>query len=410
VSESVQAAVLPVGNGPANADRLASLNLAFSSFAATAASLEDSYAKLQTEVHRLRVELEDRNAELCTQLEENRSIRESLHRLFEGLPCGVIVTSQAGRMISANPAARHLFAIDESGELPEPLRKILLRSGRAAGAHNHLDLEQSRDDALRWIKTHWAPLESERDQQMVFTLFDITEARREENQRERLERQKALASMAVLLAHEVRNPLGSLELFAGLLRDTELTAEQAKWVEQMQAGLRLLASTVNNVLQFHSLPAPSMGPTPLGSLLEWVRDFLTPIAQQSKVTLCVSSDLAGVIVMADGPRLEQVLLNLGLNALRAMPDGGTLTFRGCLRQANFGAKVEIEVSDTGAGVEESLHRRIFEPGFSSCPGSAGLGLAVCKSIVEQHGGTIEVARQERPGATFVLRLPAKESA
>ena len=88
--------------------------------------------------------------------------------------------------------------------------------------------------------------------------------------------------MATLLAHEIRNPLGSLELFAGLLADAALKQpELRRWTDHIQAGLRSLSATVNNVLQFHSQPAPQLSPVNLGRLLRESIDFLRPLARQS---------------------------------------------------------------------------------------------------------------------------------
>jgi len=86
---------------------------------------------------------------------------------------------------------------------------------------------------------------------------------------------------------------GSLELFAGLLANAGLSGESSQWVEQVQAGLRTLAATVNNVLHFHSLPAPNRVPTDLGRLLDWAGGFLLPLARQARVELCLRNRLEG---------------------------------------------------------------------------------------------------------------------
>jgi two-component system sensor histidine kinase HydH len=117
----------------------------------------------------------------------------------------------------------------------------------------------------------------------------------------------------------------------------------------------------------------------------------------------VVNGLRGTTIRADRHRLEQVLLNLALNAFRFMPGGGWLGIRG----ANMGPEgVEICVRDTGPGIADGDLARIFQPGFSTRPGSCGLGLAVCQKIVEQHSGTIEVESRAGYGATFTLHLPA----
>jgi two-component system sensor histidine kinase FlrB len=211
--------------------------------------------------------------------------------------------------------------------------------------------------------------------------------------------------MSAVLAHEIRNPLGSLELFAGLLAGSELAGEQREWVEHLQAGLRTLAATVNNVLHFHSGAPPEMAPLDVGRLLRSLHDFLRPLAQQAKVHLELVQGLDGVMVAADRHRLEQVLLNLALNAFRFMPGGGVLRISGRRRGKASEGSAEIEVADTGPGIAPENLARVFEAGFTTRPGSPGLGLAVCQTIMQQHGGTITAASRPGRGTRFLLEFP-----
>ena len=233
---------------------------------------------------------------------------------------------------------------------------------------------------------------------------EVERLRRElEETHAKLRREQALAEVAALLAHEVRNPLGSLELFVGLLAESELDGERREWVERVQTGLRTLAATVNNVLHFHSLPQPARAPVDLGQLLEWARDFFLPLARQSRVVFSLQNQVAGVLLDADRHRLEQVLLNLVLNAMHAMPGGGWIELGG--RKTEDGRAVALSIADTGSGILPEHRARIFEPGFSTRSASPGLGLAVCRKIVEQHKGTITVASPPGRGAIFTLTFP-----
>src|SRR5208337_2993203 len=125
-------------------------------------------------------------------------------------------------------------------------------------------------------------------------------------------------------------------------------------------------------------------------------------AKQARVEMQIINGLRGVTIHADRHRLEQVLLNLALNAFRFMPGGGWLSIRG----VDWAAEgVEIVVRDTGPGIVPDDLPRIFEAGFSTRAGSSGLGLAVCRRILEQHGGSISVESRPGYGATFRFRLP-----
>jgi two-component system sensor histidine kinase FlrB len=391
---------------------------AFASFTEAAGSLERTYGQLQGQVAHLRQELEGTNRDLATSLEENHRIRERLRRILEGLPCGVLVIEAGARISTLNPeAARLLGGSFESAEaLPAALSAALERA-RLTGEEPELPLAQPSVDQSAsnqakpvWVAIRHAWLEqSEARATSVFILRDVSEAKKFEQDREQLRRQQALVEMSALLAHEIRNPLGSLELFAGLLAEANLEAESHRWIEHVQAGLRTLSATVNNVLHLHNTPQPELAPTDAGQLLDWAYNFLLPLAKQARVEMQIINGLNGVTIHADRHRLEQVLLNLALNAFRFMPGGGWLSIRG-VDCASAGSEeedegVEIVVRDTGPGIVPDDLPHIFEAGFSTRDGSSGLGLAVCHRILEQHGGSIAVENRPGYGAAFRLRLP-----
>jgi two-component system sensor histidine kinase FlrB len=403
---------------------------AFRSFAEAADSLERSYGMLRSEVARLRGELAASNAGLAASLEENRRMRRHLDRIMEGLPCGVLVVNSEETISLINPEGRRLLGLvcrdplcpdlvckDELTSVPNALRELVQRA-----ASESCEQEQCFRDASgaeRWLAVRHAkvkdvePGESgESDCVSIFILRDVSDAKRlgqeREQEKEKLRREQALAEMSAILAHEIRNPLGSLELFAGLLAGAELPAACVPWVEQVQAGLRTLGATVNNVLHFHSLPAPQRVATDLGALLDWAGGFLVPMARQARVELCLRNHLRGVWFAADRHRLEQVLLNLVLNALRAMPGGGWVEISGRTTYYGERAAAAISVSDTGPGVSPGSGAKIFEPGFSTHAGSPGLGLAVCRKIVEQHGGALASNNRAGAGASFTLTFPLGE--
>jgi two-component system sensor histidine kinase FlrB len=400
---------------------------AFHSFAEAADSLERSYGMLRSEVSRLRGELEQSNAGLETSLEENRRMREHLDRILEGLPCGVLVSKADGSISRVNPEGRRLLGLDGRENTTGDFESL---SSLSAGVRDFLEKTRGKDgeqeEAFRdQSGEHWlaarhaavldsAVLDSTADAVRggngvsIFILRDVSDVRRLAQEKDKLRREQALAEMSAILAHEIRNPLGSLELFAGLLAGAELSEDCRQWVEQVQSGLRTLAATVNNVLHFHSLPAPQRVPTDLGGLLDWASGFLVPMARQARVELRLRNHLHGVWFAADRHRLEQVLLNLVLNGLRAMPGGGWIEISGRTTYQRNSVAAAISVTDTGPGVLAGSRAKIFEPGFSTRPGSPGLGLAVCRKIVEQHGGALDAMNRAGAGASFTLTLPLAE--
>ncbi len=407
------------------ADKEEFLLQAFHSFAEAADSLERSYGSLRSEVSRLHGELAQSNAGLARSLEENREMRRHLDRILDGLPCGVVVARANGAICLVNPEGRRLLgssALESLSVVPAELRDLFDRARSGAGEQERCFPDDQGGE--RWLAARHATVEDadggneakdtgasdvhEKDCVSIFILRDVSEAKRMVREREKLRREQALAEMSAILAHEIRNPLGSLELFAGLLAEAGLSAECQQWVEHVQAGLRTLAATVNNVLHFHSLPAPERVPTDLGRLLDWAGGFLVPMAHRARVELCLRNRLQGVWFAADRHRLEQVLLNLVLNAFRAMPGGGWVEVAGHRIHDGDAAAVAICVSDTGPGIHPEQAAKIFEPGFSTHAGSPGLGLAVCRKIVEQHGGSLAAANRAGAGASFTLTFPLGE--
>jgi signal transduction histidine kinase len=387
---------------------------------------------------------------LATSLEENHRIRERLRRILEALPCGVLVLEGGSRISTLNPEAARLLggSFQAAESLPSSLRSALdqaresgeefelaiasqsnvsssLSLSSASGlslptpsgtlrCENESDSSQisSPSSAAKsiWVALRHAWLEQNGEHATsVFILRDVSDAKKLEQDREQLRRQQALVEMSALLAHEIRNPLGSLELFAGLLAEANLEGESRRWIEHVQAGLRTLSATVNNVLHLHNTPHPDLAPTDAGQLLDWAYDFLLPLAKQARVEMQIINGLNGVTIHADRHRLEQVLLNLALNAFRFMPGGGWLSMRGVECPQDRGV-VEIVIRDTGPGIALEDLPHIFDAGFSTRAGSSGLGLAVCRRILEQHSGSIVAESRPGYGAAFRLRLPRNAAA
>ncbi len=228
-----------------------SLTRAFTTFTQAASSLETSYTQLQGEVVRLHQELRKTNAELEKTLEENSRVRAYLSRVLESLPCGILVMNARAQTQIINPEARRLLGVsgdwapDQQNPLPAALQKLLDR----VPAHSFFSEQEwlaSETPCNRSIGILRANVSeaSEQPGDTIWIVRDITEQRRLASERESAQRSRALAEVAAVLAHEIRNPLGSMELFAGLLADaTAQMPETRQWVNHLQAGLRALSST-----------------------------------------------------------------------------------------------------------------------------------------------------------------------
>lgn len=377
-----------------------SLAAAFVTFNQAANSLERSYGQLQAEVAQLRRELEVANHDLARSEEENCRSREHLTRLLNLLPCGVLETTGDGRVVLSNPEAKRLWG--DGQQLPESIEQLLDRC-QADGGELECSLE---GEPVRWLAIRSRLLTGERERK-IFIVQEITRLKQLQLEHEKLQRKHALAELSKLLAHEVRNPLASMELFASLLAASELSAEQQGWVEHLQAGLRMLGATVNNVLQFHSDASPQFSRLEVGEFLRALQEFIAPLAQQSDVQVVVRHNLDRVFIPADRHRLQQVFLNFALNSIRYLPEGGHVAITGELVVHDDGKWARVEVSDDGPGIAPDLLAKIFEPGFTTRPGSPGLGLSVCRTLLQQHGARITVIRPAR-GVTFRIELPGAQ--
>ena len=295
-----------------------SLAKAFRSFANAAGSLESSYSQLQAEVGRLRRELEKTNQDLKQSLENNRRIRAYLGRTLECLPCGVLVVDEGHKLKLANPAALGLLGTCPStpGTQISISREVLEKLEAISGlpsASTEWEWPVDSKDGQRCLAVSRAALSSDSNPEgeWIFIVRDITENKRLEKEREAARRTQDLAQMAMLLAHEIRNPLGSLELFAGLLAEgTEDRPVLHEWVDQLRAGLRALSATVNNVLQFHSEPRSNLTGVNIVSLLRETVEFLRPLAWQRAMRLEFSASESETLLLADAHRLQQVFINL----------------------------------------------------------------------------------------------------
>jgi len=390
-----------------------SLVKAFRSFADAAGALENSYSQLQAEVARLRKELERANQDLNQSLEENKRIRLYLSRTLECLPCGVLVVDEDHKLKLANSAAHRLLGTCPSPQptltsiSKEVIEKLEAVAGlQSAGAEREWPVDKV--DGQRFLAVSRAALSGNEnpDGERIFIFRDITESKRLEKEREEARRTQDLAQMAMLLAHEIRNPLGSLELFAGLLAEaTEDRPVLHEWVDQLRAGLRTLSATVNNVLQFHSEPRSELTPVNLVGLLRETLDFLRPLAWQRGMRLEFSACESKILLLGDVHRLQQVFFNLALNAFRAMSPGGVLRVSVHCGPEAGDLPIGVVFRDEGIGIPAQHLERIFEAGFTTNPGSPGLGLALARKVVEQHRGQVRVESVPGEGTTFTLSFP-----
>ena len=210
-------------------------------------------------------------------------------------------------------------------------------------------------------------------------------------------RDERLQMMLAGIAHEVRNPLGGIELYAGILRD-DLSgdAEKLGHLARIERELGHLKAVVGDFLEYARRAKPDLRPTDLSALASEVEEIASADAAAAQVKLRVDA-AAGATVVADATHLRRALLNLLRNAIQATPAGGEVALEA--------AGGRIRVIDTGAGIAQTNLDRIFTPFYTTKEKGTGLGLAFVKEIIADHGGTLEVDSVVGRGTTFTIELP-----
>jgi signal transduction histidine kinase len=227
--------------------------------------------------------------------------------------------------------------------------------------------------------------------------------------------------MAAGLAHEIRNPLGAIKGAAQYLDPAGMPAGDAEILNIIVEEVNRLDAVVAQFLQYsRPLPAATSGKFQLTDLNDVLWKTMKLIENDLPRNVAVELDLTPGLpsIKADAEQLKQVFINLALNAVQAMPDGGRLTVRTRRPHApvelalsdstpRYSAdQVEVRVADTGAGIPEDALDRIFIPFYTTKSKGTGLGLAISQRIVKGHGGTIEVQSRLGEGSEFILRFPS----
>lgn len=219
----------------------------------------------------------------------------------------------------------------------------------------------------------------------------------------RADRLSALGELSAGLAHEIRNPLGSVEGAVQILRRPELPAEtRNEFGELAQKEVNRLKGLLTNFLDFARPQAPRRVPTEPVQLLESVSRLAAETAKMSGTRVRVEPSNRVPAVWVDPEQMKQVLLNLVINAIQAMPSGGEVV----LRTLSESESVLLEVHDEGVGIPPEDLERVFDPFVTTRSDGTGLGLPIAYQIVSQHGGHIAARRNTGRGMTFVVTLPS----
>ncbi len=223
----------------------------------------------------------------------------------------------------------------------------------------------------------------------------------------RKERLAALGEMAAGVAHEVRNPLGGIQLFASLLeRDLEDRPKLRELATRISGGVRTLDGIVSDILVFAGQAEVRLEPVCLAEVLTEMLDLVAPQQRARSARIDADPEQFEVVVHGNAAQLQRALLNLVFNALDAAGEEGRVWIS-CHRGPVDGT-VQVVVADDGPGVPPELAHRIFNPFFTGKDSGTGLGLAIVHRVAEAHGGSVRVRNRAEGGAVFTLSLRVAE--
>jgi PAS domain S-box-containing protein len=364
-----------------------------------------------------------------------RALRESEERfrgIFENAPIGIYRTTPSGEIVMANDTLVDMLGYDSFAQLArrEPMnegghpdshrsefKKRIIEDGRVIGLESTWE---RRDGSTLFVRENAHVVRDDDDRVRYYegTVEDVTQRKKMKERLRRQERLAVVGQMAGGIAHDFRNFLTGIILYAQIpLRNPDLPSDLRKTLDTIVSEARRAGDLVQQILDFSRRSIMETERIDLVELTHEVADILHKIVPENiDVTLELPSE--SCIVEADPSRVQQVLMNLALNARDAMAGGGELRIilgrkeiepgEEPLVDMSPGKWVTLSISDTGIGMTEDVQEHLFEPFFTTKePGKGtGLGLAQVYGIVKQHQGHINVETEVSEGTTFTVYLPA----
>jgi len=343
-----------------------------------------------------------------------------LGMLLDSMTDGIVVTDRDHRVILLNKSAERLFPFegDETGNRPlwdrlgdRDLSEFFSATLRSQEKVSDREFTLG-DGTPRTVSVSILPLVSEGSVQgNVVHIEDVTEKRSKEARLRRAESLASLTTLAAGVAHEIKNPLGSMGIHLQLIQK-KIAGKESIDPKEIAQHLDVISEEVDRLNRiavdflFAVKPMDTrLEDGDLNAVIAELLDFVRPELDQAGVK--VESDLSSAvpIMRIDSRFIKQALLNLIKNAVAAMPDGGTLR----VETRRAGNEVLVRISDTGTGIPEEIMDKIFEPYFTTKPFGTGLGLTIVFKIVKEHFGDISVTSRPGEGTSVTISLPVPQT-
>jgi len=344
----------------------------------------------------------------------------ALSSLSRALDEGVAILDESGRVGSANAAAAAILrapagkepvaavaeALESSPEVLSLVREVLTSERDVAGRDVEIPVGDGQRAGLRL--SAYLLSDPDRPSGVLLILRDLGSIRTFEQDLQEASRLSVLARLTASVAHEIKNPLNSMvinmEVLRGILASLpeEVRSDSERYVKVVTDEIYRLDEVIRDFLGLTNPSDVASYPTEVNGLVRKVADLIGYEAHTARVTLAL--ELAGDLprIPAVPVRLTQAFLNLSLNAIQAMPDGGTLTIRS--RREEGGVAIEFE--DTGVGIPGGIRDKIFNFHFTTRENGTGLGLSITRLILEAQGGAVDFKSEAGRGSVFTVHLPS----
>jgi signal transduction histidine kinase len=351
---------------------------------------------------------------------ETRRERTFTTQLLQGMVSAVAAIDNDDRIRSANAAFLKIFpnatigasVLEKLG--PDDAMKMLeiVTSLRVTKNTYHGRLIARVDDEDKSFDVYSSPLAINDGPGQIVTLVDATEAAASERTLRRSESLAAVGQATTQVAHEIRNPLGSIRLGVSMLRDSVNDAEALNTIELVERGIKHLNKLVVDVTQYSRQKELERSSVDLHESLERSIDLVTDKIREKNATLEKHYTSRSIVGQWDPYQLRQVFVNVIANAVDASQENAAVQISTELLAPEADGDgqppkhyARITIADHGRGMDKATRDRVFEPFFSTKKRGTGLGLAIVKQIVEQHGGRISVASEPGEGSKFRIDLP-----
>ncbi|BCB96479.1 sensor histidine kinase [Dissulfurispira thermophila] len=373
------------------------LNKAIETFNSASAKLIQYYSTLEDKVRLLTEEVDHK--------------KQLLDSILDSIDVGVIFFDRDGVVRIMNKAAETLLGINVSNVI----------GGKSIYAEIHKDVIVPSNGRPFYALISQSGV-TDRDGNLIGNVLifkDITRLKQLESENERNRRLTAMGELVMKIAHEIRNPLGSIELFASLLSNDLKGTEHGDYANRISNSVRSLVNTLDNMLSFTREVRPKLEYCCLNEVVEETCDEFRELFSNSDIHVDFSEKGQHWLYIDKG-LIRQALINILLNSVHAMPDGGKIEIKieecelrdveGEGREGelhNPHSAICITIKDTGIGMDEETRSRMFEPFFSTKDRGTGLGMSITAGIIKAHKGIIDVRSEYKKGTEFVITLPVK---